>query len=92
MNLRRKRFDDGALRLDQVKLQFSLNSETGLPCGYSVYQQKDSNRSVSVDWFNYNTIESWVIILAVDHYTAEMYYYSYIHCVHEKTITLDNVQ
>lgn len=61
VNLRRKRFDDGALRLDQVKLQFSLNSETGLSCGYSVYQQKDSNRSVSVDWFNHDTGESWVI-------------------------------
>jgi len=48
VNLRRKRFDGGALRLDQVKLQFTLNSDTGLPCGYSVYQQKDSNRSVLV--------------------------------------------
>ena len=46
MNLRRKRFDGGALRLDQVKLQFALNNDTGLPCGYSVYEQKDSNRSV----------------------------------------------
>ena len=46
MNLRSKRFDDGALRLDQVKLQFALNPDTGLPCGYSVYEQKDSNRSV----------------------------------------------
>jgi DIS3-like exonuclease 2 len=36
--------DSGALRLDQVKLQFCLNDETGLPNGYSIYQQKDSNR------------------------------------------------
>ena len=48
VNLRRKRFDGGALRLDQVKLQFALNSDTGMPCGYSVYEQKDSNRSVVV--------------------------------------------
>ncbi|XP_063965858.1 DIS3-like exonuclease 2 [Lytechinus pictus] len=46
LNLRKKRFDGGALRLDQVKLQYSLNSETGLPNGYSVYQQRDSNRLV----------------------------------------------
>lgn len=45
-NLRKKRFDGGALRLDQVKLQYALNPETGLPNGYSVYQQKDSNRLV----------------------------------------------
>ncbi|XP_030837613.1 DIS3-like exonuclease 2 [Strongylocentrotus purpuratus] len=45
-NLRKKRFDGGALRLDQVKLQYSLNAETTLPNGYSVYQQKDSNRLV----------------------------------------------
>jgi DIS3-like exonuclease 2 len=46
VNLRKKRFDNGALRLDQVKLQYSLDKETGLPCGYSVYQQKDSNRLI----------------------------------------------
>ncbi|KAH9492825.1 DIS3-like exonuclease 2 [Bulinus truncatus] len=46
LNLRKLRFDNGALRLDQVKLQFSLNKETGLPNGYSVYQQKDSNRLI----------------------------------------------
>ncbi len=44
VHLRKKRFDGGALRLDQVKLSFALDSETGLPCGYSVYQQKESNR------------------------------------------------
>ena len=42
--MRKRRFDDGALRLDQVKLQFALDKDTGMPCGYSVYQQKDSNR------------------------------------------------
>lgn len=45
-NLRKNRSESGALRLDQVKLQFCLNGETGLPNGYSIYQQKDSNRLV----------------------------------------------
>ena len=44
MNLRKQRFDAGALRLDKLKLQFALDKDTGLPCGFSVYQQKDSNR------------------------------------------------
>ncbi|KAK3795592.1 hypothetical protein RRG08_010546 [Elysia crispata] len=46
INLRKQRFDNGALRLDQVELMYSLNSETGLPNGYSIYQQKDSNRLI----------------------------------------------
>ncbi|XP_052083501.1 DIS3-like exonuclease 2, partial [Mytilus californianus] len=45
-NLRKARFDKGALHLDQVKLQFSLDKDTGMPNGYSVYKQKDSNRLV----------------------------------------------
>lgn len=48
VNLRKQRFDAGALRLDKVKLQFSLDKESGLPNGFSVYQQKDSNRFVFV--------------------------------------------
>ena len=44
--LRKRRFDGGALRLDQVKLQFRLNKETGLPDGWYVYEQRDSNRLV----------------------------------------------
>lgn len=43
-NLRKARFDKGALHLDKVKLQFSLDEQTGMPNGYSVYKQKDSNR------------------------------------------------
>ncbi|KAI0221721.1 DIS3-like exonuclease 2 [Lamellibrachia satsuma] len=43
VNIRKKRFDTGALRLDQVKIQFTLDSETGLPSGYSVYKQHESN-------------------------------------------------
>ncbi|XP_022090371.1 DIS3-like exonuclease 2 [Acanthaster planci] len=45
-NLRQKRLDDGALRLDQVKLQFALDKESGLPSGYSVYERRDSNKLV----------------------------------------------
>ena len=37
-------FDSGALHLDQVKLQFDLDHESGMPSGCSVYQQRDSNR------------------------------------------------
>ncbi|XP_076452005.1 DIS3-like exonuclease 2 [Babylonia areolata] len=44
--LRKARFDGGALRLDQVKLQFTLNRESGLPNGYFVYEQRDSNKLV----------------------------------------------
>ncbi|CAH1775460.1 unnamed protein product [Owenia fusiformis] len=44
--LRKQRFDQGALRLDQVKLSYALDKETGMPCGYSVYQQKDSNKLI----------------------------------------------
>ncbi|XP_078616444.1 uncharacterized protein LOC144884828 isoform X2 [Branchiostoma floridae x Branchiostoma japonicum] len=45
-NLRKKRFDGGALRLDQPKLAFSLDPESGLPNGCSVYQIRDSNRLI----------------------------------------------
>ncbi|KAK6177447.1 hypothetical protein SNE40_015545 [Patella caerulea] len=44
--LREARFDNGALRLDQVKLQFTLDKDTGLPNGYTVYQQRESNRLI----------------------------------------------
>ncbi|XP_059157006.1 DIS3-like exonuclease 2 [Physella acuta] len=46
VNLRQKRFDKGALELDQVKVQFALNKISGLPNGYSVYEQKDSHRLI----------------------------------------------
>ena len=45
-NLRKNRFEGGALRLDQVKLQFTLDKDTGMPNGYKVYTQRDSNRLV----------------------------------------------
>lgn len=46
VKLREKRFLDGALRLDQVKLEFTLDAETGLPSGFNVYVQKDSNKLI----------------------------------------------
>ncbi|XP_058155876.1 DIS3-like exonuclease 2 [Dasypus novemcinctus] len=42
--LRQQRFADGALRLDQIKLAFTLDHETGLPQGCHVYEYQDSNR------------------------------------------------
>ncbi len=36
--MRKKRYDSGALRLDQPKLSFALDDETGLPNGCSVYE------------------------------------------------------
>ncbi|XP_062504262.1 DIS3-like exonuclease 2 isoform X2 [Corticium candelabrum] len=46
LNLRRKRFSEGALRIDQPKLSFSLDQDSGLPNGCGVYQLKDSNRLI----------------------------------------------
>jgi DIS3-like exonuclease 2 len=42
--MRNKRFKDGALRIDQPKLTFSLESVTGLPSQYSVYVNKECHR------------------------------------------------
>ncbi|XP_072111379.1 DIS3-like exonuclease 2 [Mobula birostris] len=44
--LRKQRFDSGALRLDQLKIAFTLDKETGMPQGCYVYQYKDSNKLV----------------------------------------------
>lgn len=44
--LREKRFTDGALRLDQVKVAFNLDHETKMPNGFFVYELKDSNRLI----------------------------------------------
>lgn len=44
--LREKRFKKGALRLDQVKLQFCLDRESGMPSGFSIYEHRDSNRLI----------------------------------------------
>ncbi|XP_072428623.1 DIS3-like exonuclease 2 isoform X1 [Chiloscyllium punctatum] len=45
-HLRRQRFDDGALRLDQSKIAFTLDTETGMPQGCYIYQYKDSNKLI----------------------------------------------
>lgn len=46
VRLRRNRFENGALRLDQVKLRFDLDQETGLPNGYHTHQQRDANKLI----------------------------------------------
>uniref|UniRef100_A0A8C5GA03 RNB domain-containing protein n=1 Tax=Gouania willdenowi TaxID=441366 RepID=A0A8C5GA03_GOUWI len=45
-NLRAQRFKGGALRLDQMKLSFTLDKETTMPQGCFVYQYRDSNKLV----------------------------------------------
>ncbi|KAG7153782.1 DIS3-like exonuclease 2-like [Homarus americanus] len=46
VKLRKKRFQDGALRLDQVKIAFNLDDETKAPNGFYVNEMKDSNRLI----------------------------------------------
>ncbi|XP_029471341.1 DIS3-like exonuclease 2 isoform X2 [Rhinatrema bivittatum] len=45
-SLRQQRFDGGALRLDQLKLSFTLDKESGMPQGCYIYQYRDSNKLV----------------------------------------------
>uniref|UniRef100_A0A4W6BXV8 DIS3-like exonuclease 2 n=1 Tax=Lates calcarifer TaxID=8187 RepID=A0A4W6BXV8_LATCA len=45
-NLRAQRFSGGALRLDQLKLSFTLDKETMMPQGCYIYQYRDSNKLV----------------------------------------------
>nr|XP_057924785.1 DIS3-like exonuclease 2 [Doryrhamphus excisus]XP_057924786.1 DIS3-like exonuclease 2 [Doryrhamphus excisus] len=45
-NLRAQRFCGGALRLDQLKLSFTLDKETMMPQGCYIYQYRDSNKLV----------------------------------------------
>ncbi|XP_075717943.1 DIS3-like exonuclease 2 isoform X2 [Rhinoderma darwinii] len=45
-NLRRQRFKDGALRLDQLKLSFTLDKESAMPQGCYIYKYRDSNKLV----------------------------------------------
>lgn len=42
-NLRLKRFQDGALRIDQVKMKYELDRETGYPTGYTIEQRGEAN-------------------------------------------------
>lgn len=44
--LRAQRFVGGALRLDQLKLSFTLDRESSMPQGCYVYQYRDSNKLV----------------------------------------------
>ena len=44
-NLRRQRFQNGALQLDQVKLSYTL-SDNGLPTGCYAYERKPSNELI----------------------------------------------
>ena len=44
--LRRKRFANGALRLDQIKVGFRRDEETGLPFDCFPYKTRDSNKLV----------------------------------------------
>ena len=46
INLRRTREASGALRLDQPKLCFALDSNTGLPQGFKMYEHRHSNRLI----------------------------------------------
>ena len=46
VNLRRRREDSGALRLDQPKLCFTLNKENGLPLGFKMYEHRHSNKLI----------------------------------------------
>lgn len=46
VRLRRNRIENGALRLDQVKIRFDLDQETGLPNGYHVHKQRDANKLI----------------------------------------------
>ncbi|KAI9245917.1 hypothetical protein BY458DRAFT_566214 [Sporodiniella umbellata] len=44
-SMRKRRFENGALSINSIKLSFKLN-ELGEPCEVSVYEQKDSNRLI----------------------------------------------
>lgn len=45
-NLRQKRFENGALRIDQVKLSYQLDPATGYPEKYYVQEMKEANRLI----------------------------------------------
>lgn len=42
--MRKKRFEGGALSLNQPKLQFYLNPETNMPEKFHLFVAQDSNR------------------------------------------------
>ena len=46
VQLRTQRENQGALRLDQPKLCFTLNPDTGLPDGFKLHEHRDSNKMI----------------------------------------------
>lgn len=46
VNLRRKRFENGTLRLNKAKISFDLDGKTGLPIGWHPYVQRESNQLI----------------------------------------------
>lgn len=46
LQLRQKRFHNGALRIDQPKLSFKLNPQTSLPESFTIQQLQDSNKLI----------------------------------------------
>ncbi|XP_063604806.1 DIS3-like exonuclease 2 isoform X3 [Penaeus indicus] len=46
VKLRERRFKNGALRLDQVKISFNLDWETKMPNGFHTQELKESNRLI----------------------------------------------
>lgn len=44
--LRARRFENGALKIDKIKLAFDLDKNTGLPRGFSPYTLRQSNKLV----------------------------------------------
>ena len=46
VKLRQKREASGALRLDQPKLSFTLDSQSGLPQGFKMYEHRHSNKLI----------------------------------------------
>ncbi|RWS08811.1 DIS3-like exonuclease 2 [Dinothrombium tinctorium] len=42
-NLRKKRFDNGAIHINKLKLSFVLDDESGLPIGFHAESRKESN-------------------------------------------------
>lgn len=42
-NMRKRRFDSGALKIEKLKLSFVLDADTGLPSGFNAYSYKESN-------------------------------------------------
>lgn len=49
LKLREKRMKKGALKIDQPKLSFRLDPETGKPVSYGVYELQEANRMIE-DW------------------------------------------